>query len=194
LPEQAYPEQLTKKEPRDISIRFEKGELAGGLGGIRQVQGEAEGYAIGRGIHTGETIIGIKGRVGFEAPAPMIILKAHQELEKYTLGKWQMYWKDQLSEWYGMMLHEGHYLDPVMRNIELFLEDSQANVSGEVFVKLRPYTFEVSGISSPNDLMTASGSTYGEMNEGYSGEDVKGFTKIISNPGRIYHSIHKFKF
>ena len=194
LPEEAYPEQLTKTSAGEITIRFEKGQPEGGLAGIRKVHEEARGYAIGRGIHTGETIIGIRGRVGFEAPAPMIILRAHQELEKYTLGKWQMYWKDQLSEWYGMMLHEGHYLDPVMRNIELFLEDSQANVTGEVFVKLRPYSFEVSGISSPNDLMAASGSTYGEMNEGYSGEDVKGFTRIISNPGRIYHSIHKFKF
>jgi len=194
LPEEAYQGQLTKKDTKEISIRFEKGELEGGLAGIRKVNSEALGYAIGRGIHTGETIIGIKGRVGFEAPAPMIILKAHQELEKYTLGKWQTYWKDQLSEWYGMMLHEGHYLDPVMRNIELFLEDSQANVSGEVFVKLRPYSFEVNGISSPNDLMAASGAQYGEMHEGWSGEDVKGFTRIISNPDRIYHSIHKYNF
>ena len=172
---------------------LEKGEIDGGLAGISRVNKEAMGYAIGRGIHVGETVIGIRGRVGFEAAAPMIILKAHQELEKFTLGKWQAYWKDQLSEWYGMMLHEGQYLDPVMRNIEVFLEDSQMNVTGEVFVKLRPYTFDVSGVKSANDLMAASGTQYGEMNEGFSGDDVKGFTRIISNPSRIYHSIHKLK-
>jgi len=191
LPEEAYPDQLTKKEENEISLSFEKGELKGGLEGIYALQKEARGYAIGRGIHVGETIIGIRGRVGFEAAAPMIILRAHQELEKFTLGKWQAYWKDQLSEWYGMMLHEGQYLDPVMRNIEVFLEESQANVTGEVFVKLRPYTFEVSGVRSENDLMAASGTQYGEMNEGFTGQDVIGFTKIISNPSRIYHSIHK---
>ena len=193
LPEEAYPDPLTKKEEIEISIKFDRGELDGGLEGIYKVHDEAQGYAIGRGIHVGETIIGIRGRVGFEAAAPMIILKAHQELEKFTLGKWQMYWKDQLAEWYGMMLHEGQYLDPVMRNIEVFLEESQANVSGEVLVKLRPYSFEVNGVRSSNDLMAASGTQYGEMNEGFSGEDVKGFTRIISNPSRIYHSIHSFK-
>lgn len=193
LPEEAWPDPVTGKDPVDISIAFEKGEIAGGLGGICRVKEQAKGFGIGRGIHVGETIIGIRGRVGFEAAAPMIILKAHHELEKYTLGKWQAYWKDQLSEWYGMMLHEGQYLDPVMRNIEVFLEESQANVTGEVLVRLRPYSFEVTGVRSKNDLMAASGSQYGEMNEGYTGEDVKGFTRIISNPDRIYHSIHKIK-
>lgn len=191
LPEKAYPQSLTQTEPKNITISFEKGEIVGGLEGIARVHEAAKGYAIGRGIHVGETIIGIRGRVGFEAAAPMIILRAHQELEKFTLGKWQAYWKDQLSEWYGMMLHEGQYLDPVMRNIEVFLQESQVHVTGEVYVKLLPYTFDVSGVKSANDLMAASGTQYGEMNEGFSGEDVKGFTRIISNPSRIYHSLHK---
>ena len=191
LPEKAYPQSLTQTEPKNITISFEKGEIVGGLEGIALVHEAAKGYAIGRGIHVGETIIGIRGRVGFEAAAPMIILRAHQELEKFTLGKWQAYWKDQLSEWYGMMLHEGQYLDPVMRNIEVFLQESQVHVTGEVYVKLLPYTFDVSGVKSANDLMAASGTQYGEMNEGFSGEDVKGFTRIISNPSRIYHSLHK---
>jgi argininosuccinate synthase len=193
LPEGAYPDQLTESGEKDIIVSFRKGELEGGLEAIYKMQEEARGYAIGRGIHVGETIIGIRGRVGFEAAAPMIILKAHQELEKFTLGKWQSYWKDQLSEWYGMMLHEGQYLDPVMRNIEVFLEASQSHVTGDVYIKLRPYAFEVSGVKSDYDLMAASGTQYGEMNEGFTGEDVKGFTRIISNPSRIYHAVHQKK-
>jgi argininosuccinate synthase len=193
LPEEAYPSQLKEEKPKDLTLEFEKGELAGGVATIRSIQEQASALAIGRGIHTGETIIGIKGRVGFEAAAPAIIIRAHQELEKHTLGKWQAYWKDQLSGWYGMMLHEGQYLDPVMRNIEKFLEDTQLFVSGKVYLTLRPYAFEVNGIESEHDLMKASGATYGEMNVGWSGEDVIGFTKILSNPSRLYHSIHPYK-
>ncbi|MFC2112358.1 argininosuccinate synthase domain-containing protein [Bacteroidota bacterium] len=192
LPEKAYPSQLSETGPEKISLEFESGQLVGGIESIKALNEKAAAYAIGRGIHVGETVIGIKGRVGFEAAAPAIIIRAHQELEKHTLGKWQAYWKDQLSEWYGMMLHEGHYLDPVMRNIEGFLEDSQKFVSGKVFITLRPYTFEVIGVESEHDLMKASGATYGEMHEGWSGEDVKGFTKILGNPARLYHSIHPF--
>ncbi len=193
LPEEAYPSQLKDDKPRDLTVEFDKGEIVGGIATIRRIQGEAAALAIGRGIHTGETIIGIKGRVGFEAAAPAIIIRAHQELEKHTLGKWQSYWKGQLSEWYGMMLHEGQYLDPVMRNIEKFLEDTQLFVSGKVYLTLRPYAFEVNGIESEHDLMKASGATYGEMHEGWSGEDVIGFTRIMSNPARLYHSLHPYK-
>ena len=193
LPEEAYPSQLEKNEPDKISLEFSRGELAGGVEAIRELNEKASAYAIGRGIHVGETIIGIKGRVGFEAAAPAIIIRAHQELEKHTLGKWQAYWKDQLSEWYGMMLHEGHYLDPVMRNIETFLENTQEYVTGKVFVTLRPYSFEVTGVDSEHDLMKASGATYGEMHSGWTGEDVKGFTKILGNSSRIYHSIHPYR-
>jgi argininosuccinate synthase len=192
LPEEAFPSQLKKTETQKINLEFDKGELVGGVEAIRALNEKASAYAIGRGIHVGETIIGIKGRVGFEAASPAIIIRAHQELEKHTLGKWQAYWKDQLSEWYGMMLHEGHYLDPVMRNIEIFLEDTQKYVSGKVFVTLRPYSFEVTGVESEYDLMKASGAVYGEMHSGWTGEDVKGFTKILGNPSRIYHSIHPF--
>ena len=193
LPEEAYPSQLKDDKPRDLTVEFDKGEIVGGIATIRRIQGEAAALAIGRGIHIGETIIGIKGRVGFEAAAPAIIIRAHQELEKHTLGKWQAYWKDQLSEWYGMMLHEGQYMDPVMRNIEKFLKDTQLFVSGKVYLTLRPYAFEVNGIESEHDLMKASGATYGEMHEGWSGDDVIGFTRIMSNPARLYHSLHPYK-
>ncbi len=193
LPEEAYPSQLKDDKPRHLTVEFDKGEIVGGIASIRKIQQEAAALAIGRGIHIGETIIGIKGRVGFEAAAPAIIIRAHQELEKHTLGKWQAYWKDQLSEWYGMMLHDGQYMDPVMRNIEKFLEDTQLFVSGKVYLTLRPYAFEVNGIESEHDLMKASGATYGEMHEGWSGEDVIGFTRIMSNPARLYHSLHPNK-
>jgi len=194
LPEEAWPGQLTEKGSREITLEFEKGEIVGGLDGIREIDAAGSSFAIGRGIHTGDTIIGIKGRVGFEAPAPIMIIGAHQVLEKHVLTKWQMYWKDQLSEWYGMMLHEGLYLDPVMRNIEKFLEDSQQNVSGKVFLKLQPYSFEVSGVESEFDLMTASGAKYGEENPEWSGEDVIGFTKIISNSLKTFHAVNKNKW
>jgi len=190
LPDSAFPGQKEMDESQQIEIEFENGELVGGVDTIKNIQKLGSSYAIGRGIHVGETIIGIKGRVGFEAAAPMIIIQAHQALEKHVLSKWQMYWKDQLSEWYGMMLHEGQYLDPVMRDIEGYLELSQKSATGKVFVTLRPYSFSIEGISSDKDLMKASKSQYGEMSSGWSGEDVKGFTKILSNPLRIYYSVN----
>ena len=199
LPEEAYPTQLTEKEPSVVELQFEKGELQQVNGqsyshpteAIQALQQLAGPYAIGRDIHVGDTIIGIKGRVGFEAAAPLIIIKAHHLLEKHTLTKWQQYWKDQMGNWYGMMLHEAQFLDPVMRNIETFLEDTQEYVSGKVWVKLIPYRFELQGIESPNDLMNSAFGHYGEMNKGFSGEDVKGFTKILGNQTKIFHSVHK---
>ena len=140
-------------------------------------------------MHIGDTIIGIKGRVGFEAAAPMIIIKAHHALEKHVLTKWQQYWKDQLSTWYGMLLHEGQYVDPVMRNIEKFLDDSQETVTGEVFVNLQPYRFNIDGIKSDFDMMNAGFGQYGEMNEGWSADDVKGFTKILGNQLKIHRFV-----
>jgi argininosuccinate synthase len=193
LPGNAYPGQLKKRDEKKIEIEFTKGELKGGIETIKSLNRIGSSMAIGRGIHVGETIIGIKGRVGFEAPAPLMIIQAHQSLEKHVLSKWQIYWKDQLSEWYGMMLHEGQFLDPVMRNIETFLEHSQETVNGKVFLKLRPYFFSIEGISSGNDLMQASKAKYGEMNYGWTGDDVKGFTKILSNPMKIYYSVNKQK-
>ena len=198
LPEEAYPHQLTQKEPKEISLSFEKGELKEVNGqsfedpvkAILSLEALASPYAIGRDIHVGDTIIGIKGRVGFEAAAPLIILKAHQLLEKHVLGKWQFYWKDQMATWYGMMLHEGQYLDPVMRNIEQFLESTQQQVSGQVFVRLMPYRFELQGIDSPYDLMSSKFGQYGEMNKAWTGEDVKGFTKILANPAQIYYAVN----
>lgn len=198
LPETAYPTQLTKNEPETIELSFEKGELVGVNGqtfshpveAIQALQNLAGPYAIGRDIHVGDTIIGIKGRVGFEAAAPLIILKAHHLLEKHVLTKWQQYWKEQLGNWYGMLLHEGQFLDPVMRNIETFLEDTQTNVTGKVFVQLLPYRFELQGIESEFDLMNSSFGSYGEMNRAWTGEDVKGFTKILGNQSKIHHLVN----
>jgi argininosuccinate synthase len=196
LPEEAYPSQLEKKESRHIKLKFEQGELKGvdeeafadPVQAILKVQELAAAYAIGRDVHVGDTIIGIKGRVGFEAAAPLIIIKAHHLLEKHTLAKWQQYWKDQLANWYGMMLHEGQYLDPVMRDMEAFLESSQQRVSGSVEVKLSAYRFELIGVESKYDLMASKYGQYGEMNLAWTGEDVKGFTKIMSNQNKIYYS------
>ncbi|NBV30264.1 MAG: argininosuccinate synthase, partial [Chitinophagaceae bacterium] len=189
LPEEAWPTQLTKNGTEEVSLTFEKGELvtindqsfSHPVEAIQALQQIAGGYAIGRDIHIGDTIIGIKGRVGFEAAAPMIILKAHHALEKHVLTKWQLQWKDQLAQFYGNWLHEGQILDPVMRDIESYLKNSQQTVSGKVFVQLLPYRFQLIGIESPHDLMNSKFGKYGEMNAGFTGEDVRGFTRIFGN-------------
>ncbi len=199
LPESAYPSQLETKDSESHTLHFKEGELVGvddkvfgeAVAAIQYLQQLAAPFAIGRDIHVGDTIIGIKGRVGFEAAAPMVIIKAHHLLEKHILSKWQMYWKQQLSEWYGMMLHEGQYLDPVMRNIEAFLQDTQSNITGKVFVQFHPYRFELAGIESAYDLMQSEMGTYGEMNKGWTGEDAKGFTKIMAQATKIYYSLNK---
>lgn len=199
LPEEAYPTQVSKTEPEAISIGFEKGEITQVNGqlfnhpveAILKVQEIAGPFGIGRDIHVGDTIIGIKGRVGFEAAAPMLIIKAHQLLEKHTLTKWQSYWKNQLAEFYGNHLHEGHYLDPVMRNLESFMASTQSYVSGEVKIQLHPYRFSMIGISSEHDLMSSKFGSYGEMNKGYTAEDVKGFTKIFGNQTAIFHQVNQ---
>ncbi len=199
LPEDAWPTPLSATKPEKISLDFLKGELKGvnekkfdhPVKAIQYLQSIAQSYAIGRDIHVGDTIIGIKGRVGFEAAAPLIIIKAHHLLEKHTLTKWQLYWKEQLSGWYGNWLHEGQMLDPTMRNIEKFLEDSQATVSGKVFVTLEPYRFTVTGIESAHDLMSSRFGSYGEMNSGWTGDDVKGFAKIFGNQTAIFHKINE---
>ncbi|MDP4207290.1 MAG: argininosuccinate synthase [Bacteroidota bacterium] len=198
LPESAYPTQLTKQGEEVLTLDFVKGEVKGVNGkkfenpvdSIREIESIAGAYAIGRDIHIGDTIIGIKGRVGFEAAAPLIMIKAHHLLEKHTLTKWQLYWKEQMGNWYGMFVHESQYLDPVMRNIEKFLDDSQEFVTGKVIVKLKPYHFELVGIESEHDLMNAKFAKYGEENTAFSGEDVKGFTKILANQMKIFYSIN----
>lgn len=200
LPEEAYPSQVSKEGTETIKLSFEAGEIVAingqkhsSVACIQQLEKLANAYAIGRDMHVGDTIIGIKGRVGFEAAAPMVIIKAHHTLEKHVLTKWQQYWKEQLAEWYGIMMHEGQYLDPVMRNIEEFLLDTQKHVSGEVEVQLHPYRFVVVGITSDYDLMNSKFGDYGEMNNAWSGEDVKGFTKILANPTKIHSAIHNLK-
>lgn len=197
LPEEAWPTPLSKKGNEDLELGFTKGELYSVNGkafthpseAIQEVQRIAGPYAIGRDIHVGDTIIGIKGRVGFEAAAPMIILKAHHALEKHVLTKWQLNWKDQLALFYGNWLHEGQILDPVMRDMEAFFENSQQNVTGNVFISLAPYRFQVTGIESKYDLMSSKFGKYGEMNNGWTGEDVRGFSKIFGNQTMIYHAV-----
>lgn len=197
LPEEAWPTQVTKTDSEKVSLTFEKGELIKINGevfshptqAIQFLQQLAGPYGIGREVHVGDTIIGIKGRVGFEAAAPMLILKGHHALEKHVLTKWQLSWKDQLSQFYGNWLHEGQYLDPVMRDMEAYLISSQQNVTGEVQIQLFPYRFQVLGIESPYDLMSSKFGKYGEMNLGWTGDDVKGFTKIFGNQTAIYHQV-----
>lgn len=196
LPEEAWPTEVVDRDSLFVELEFKNGEPVTinderltPVQFIKKLNEIASPYGVGRDIHVGDTIIGIKGRVGFEAAAPMLIIKAHQLLEKHTLGKWQLYWKDQLSEWYGMLMHEGQYLDPVMRNIETFLEDTQKTVSGKVFVKLETKRFELEGIESENDLMGSKAGQYGEMNNAWSGDDVKGFTKILANSMLIQQKV-----
>jgi argininosuccinate synthase len=201
LPESAFPTQVTKTGSEELELYFEKGELKGINGqkysnpvnAILKLQEIAAPYGVGRDIHVGDTIIGIKGRVGFEAAAPIVIIKAHHTLEKHTLTKWQLYWKEQLANWYGNFVHEGQFLEPVMRNIETFLTDSQQNVTGKVKVYLAPYRFHVIGITSEHDLMSSRFGSYGEMNNAWSGEDVKGFSKIFGNQTMIYHKVNSEK-
>lgn len=200
LPEEAFPSQLEKQGEEKLSIEFEKGEpvsLNGKIGNpievIEAVEKIASGYAIGRDIHVGDTIIGIKGRVGFEAAAALILIKAHHALEKHVLSKHQLFIKDQLSAWYGNLMHEGQFLDPAMRDIESFLESSQEAVSGTVEVQLAPYRFHVIGVNSPNDLMQSSFGQYGETNTGWTGQDARGFTNILSTQAKIFNAIHDGK-
>ncbi|GBU08368.1 argininosuccinate synthetase [Bacteroidales bacterium] len=197
LPEEAYPSQLTARGEETLTLGFEKGEIATvngqqydcKVGAIQKIEEICSAYAIGRDMHIGDTIIGIKGRVGFEAAGPLVIIAAHKMLEKHTLSKWQQYWKEQLGTWYGMFLHEAQYLEPVMRDIEAFLENSQDNVSGDVIINLRPYSYTLVGVNSSFDLMKADFGEYGEVNKAWSADDAKGFTKIYGVPTKIFHHI-----
>ncbi|MGN6215227.1 argininosuccinate synthase [Parafilimonas sp.] len=199
LPEEAWPTQVSKHDSEEVKLHFEKGELTAvndktfnhPSEAIQYLQTIAGAYGIGRDIHVGDTIIGIKGRVGFEAAAPMVILKAHHALEKHVLTKWQLSWKDNIANFYGNWLHEGQILDPVMRDIEAFLQSSQQNVTGDVFVQLMPYRFQIIGIESEHDLMNSKFGKYGEMNTGFTGEDVRGFSKIFGNQTAMYHFLNK---
>ena len=198
LPEEAYPSPLVRNDSLKIEITFERGQAVA-LDGkedspvavIQQLQALAAPFAIGRDVHVGDTIVGIKGRVGFEAAAPIILIKAHQLLEKHTLSKWQLFQKEQLGQFYGMQLHEGHYLDPVMRDLEAFLLSSQQTVSGRVALQLHPYRFELEGIRSDNDLMQAKFGKYGEMNTAWNAEEAKGFIKVLATASKVYHSVNK---
>jgi argininosuccinate synthase len=201
LPATAYPSQLQKTAPESMQLHFEGGELKGvndeffenPVEAIKYVEEKASPFAIGRDTHVGDTIIGLKGRVGFEAAAPLLIIKAHELLEKHLLTKWQIYWKEQLANWYGMLLHEGQYLDPVMRAIESFMETTQKPVEGFVNILLHPYRFELQGIESEKDLMQAKFGQYGETNDLWSSEDATGFIKLLSNPVKFYHQVNQQK-
>ena len=199
LPEHAYPSQITKSGEETLKLTFAKGEISAVNGveyadkveAVRAVEAIGSAYGIGRDMHIGDTIIGIKGRVGFEAAGPMLIIAAHKMLEKHTLTKWQQYWKDQIGTWYGMFLHEAQYLDPVMRDMEAFLESTQQNVDGTIEITLRPYSYTLVGVESPFDLMKTDFGEYGEVNKAWSADDVKGFTKIMSNSMKIYYNKSK---
>ena len=197
LPEEAWPTQVSESGSREVRLHFIKGELfevddkkfSHPTEAIQYLQTIAGPYGIGRDIHVGDTIIGIKGRVGFEAAAPMVILKGHHALEKHVLTKWQLNWKDQLALFYGNWLHEGQILDPVMRDIEAYFISSQEQVTGDAFVLLQPYRFQIIGIESKYDLMSSKFGKYGEMHTGFTGEDVRGFSKIFGNQTSIYHKV-----
>ncbi|NCC09535.1 MAG: argininosuccinate synthase [Bacteroidia bacterium] len=199
LPETAYLKQVEKKESEILRLEFKKGELYAVNGevfddkiqAIQKVEEIGAAYGIGRDMHVGDTIVGIKGRVGFEAAAPMLIIGAHRFLEKYTLSKWQQYWKDQVANWYGMFLHESQYLEPVMRDIEAMLTNSQRNVNGTVSLELRPLSFSTIGVESEDDLVKSKLGEYGEMQKGWTAEDAKGFIKVTSTPLRVYYGNHK---
>ncbi len=199
LPDSAYLKQVEKDGKEEMRIEFKHGEIVAVNGkafdnkieAIRYIESIAAPYGIGRDMHVGDTIIGIKGRVGFEAAAPMVIINAHKFLEKYTLSKWQQYWKDQVANWYGMFLHESQYLEPVMRDIEAMLESSQRNVNGTVIVELRPLSMFMVGVDSPDDLVKTKFGEYGEMQKGWTADDAKGFIKVLSTPLRFYYANHK---
>jgi argininosuccinate synthase len=200
LPDEAYPSPLRAEgdSSEPLSIDFAKGEIVGVNGesfaspvdAIRRVEVLGSRWAIGRDMHIGDTIIGIKGRVGFEAAAPLLIINAHKMLEKHTLTKWQQYWKDQIATWYGMFLHEAQYLEPVMRDMETFLESTQQNVTGRVLLQLRPYGYTLVGIESPHDLMKSDFGTYGEEQKAWTADDVKGFTRILGNQMKLYYNVN----
>ena len=199
LPDSAYLKQVEKDGKEEMRIEFKHGEIVAVNGkafdnkieAIRYIESIAAPYGIGRDMHVGDTIIGIKGRVGFEAAAPMVIINAHKFLEKYTLSKWQQYWKDQVANWYGMFLHESQYLEPVMRDIEAMLESSQRNVNGTVIVELRPLSMFMVGVDSPDDLVKTKFGEYGEMQKGWTADDAKCFIKVLSTPLRVYYANHK---
>ena len=198
LPEEAFLKHVTRTDESELKITFEKGEIAAVNGekfddkivAIQKIEEIGAAYAIGRDFNVGDTIIGIKGRVGFEAAAPKLIIEAHRLLEKYTLSKWQQYWKDQVANWYGMFLHESQYLEPVMPDIEAMLTSSQRHVNGTAILKLRPLGFETVGVDSPDDLLKSKLGEYGEMQHGWTADDAKGFIKVTSTPLRVFYGIH----
>ncbi len=198
LPEEAFLKHATRETPSELRITFEKGEITAVNGekfddkiaAIQKIEEIGAAYAIGRDCNVGDTIIGIKGRVGFEAAAPKLIIEAHRLLEKYTLSKWQQYWKDQVANWYGMFLHESQYLEPVMPDIEAMLTSSQRNVNGTAILRLRPYGFDTVGVDSNDDLLKSKLGEYGEMQHGWTADDAKGFIKVLSTPLRAYYGIH----
>ncbi len=199
LPESAFLKHPTKEGTELLKIGFKKGEICSVNGveyddkvkAIQKIEEIGAAYAIGRDCHVGDTIIGIKGRVGFEAAAPMLIIGAHRFLEKYTLSKWQQYWKEQVANWYGMFLHESQYLEPVMPDIEAMLTSSQRNVNGVVTLELRPYGFSTVGVDSADDLVKNKFGEYGETQKGWTADDAKGFIKVTSTPLRLYYANHK---
>jgi argininosuccinate synthase len=188
-PEELLRSPVPVPAPREIVIRWEQGLAVAvddaaldGPALIQQLGEVADSYAIGRNIHVGETALGIKGRIGFEAGAALLLIGSHRELEKLVLTKWQAFWKDQLARFYGDRLHEGQYFDPALRDIEALITSSQARVTGETRVRLAPGHFHVVGTRSPHSMMDSSVATYGEENRLWTGDEARAFARVAAVP------------
>lgn len=187
LPESAWPTTKTPadapREGADLTLRFERGMVEGGLATVERLNELGAAHGVGRGVHLGDTILGIKGRIGFEAPAAAILIDAHRELEKLVLTRWQLVQKEQLGAFYGQMLHEGQWFDPVMRDVEAFLDSSQRVVTGEVRVHLEQGRVEVRGVRSPYSLVDEAAGKYGEENGLWTAQDARGFSAVYGLQG-----------
>ncbi len=178
--------------PREIVLRWERGlpvaldgEALAGAALVARLGELSDTCGLGRNIHVGETALGIKGRIGFEAGAALVLIAAHRELEKLVLTKWQAFWKDQLGRFYGDRLHEGQYFDPALRDIEALITSSQARVTGETRVRLAPGRFQVVGTRSPHSMMDASVATYGEENRLWTGDEARAFARVSAVPSLL---------
>lgn len=191
LPEEAYPGGAVSEElpAFQLTISFKQGVPAAlndaaiePVALISALNRLGKTYGIGRGVHLGDTILGIKGRVGYEAPAAHLLIGAHRELEKLVLSGQQLFWKESFGNLYGAMLHEGRFFDPLVRDLEAFLSSSQSKVSGDVRLTLRPRCFSVDGVRSPHGLMNPEIASYGEANHLWSGAEAAGFAKLYGVP------------
>ncbi|MDQ2069587.1 argininosuccinate synthase [Natronospira bacteriovora] len=201
LPESAFPSgppAAASDESRELCITFEQGipvmldgESLEPVPLIERLNDLAAHFGIGRGVHLGDTILGIKGRVGFEAGAAQLLITGHRELEKLLLSGRQLFWKAQLGDLYGSLIHEGQAFDPLVGNLEAFLEASQKTVSGEVRLRLYPRALSVLGVRSPHSLMDSRAAAYGEANHLWDGADARGFARVFAVGQRLSGQVHR---